>query len=130
MSVLKGFEQHAIDLLLEGVLPLETIEAVKGRAELVGYEYTGVGYFLTLRHSALPRERLVCDKLRVVASSRDLSYSSRTMSWFSNVTPGAMVRCRKRIVMRMSRSLQPDPGQRGHAAICARCRARAVGRGR
>lgn len=69
MSVLKAFEQHAIDLLLEGVFPLDTIQAVKDRSELVHYEHTGVGYILTLRHPALPRKRLVCDKPRVMGES-------------------------------------------------------------
>ena len=72
MSVLKGFEQRAIDLLLGGVLPPETIRAVKEKAEFVGYEHTGAGYFLTLRHPALPRERLVCDKPRVMGECRGI----------------------------------------------------------
>ncbi len=72
MSVLKGFEQQAVDLLLEGVLPRTTIQAVKDNAELVNYEHTGVGYFLTLRHPALPRERLVCDKPTVIGQSEGI----------------------------------------------------------
>jgi hypothetical protein len=72
MSVLKDFEQRAIDLLLEGKLPLDTIQALKDKAQLVGYKHTGVGYFLTLSHPALPRERMVCDKPRVMGRSRGI----------------------------------------------------------
>ena len=36
------------------------LEAVIREGDLVGYDYTGSGYFLTIRHPSLPAERVVC----------------------------------------------------------------------
>jgi hypothetical protein len=38
-------------------------------AEFVGYEYTGSGYFLSVRHATLPKERVVCHEPIVTGSA-------------------------------------------------------------
>ena len=55
--VLRAFEIEAISRLVpEGVLYRGLLESV----ELVSFEHTGFGYFLTVRHPALPQERRCC----------------------------------------------------------------------
>jgi len=58
-------------MLTKGVLPPAVLDTV-ANASPVTYEYTGAGYFLTLRHASLPKERIVCDKPRVVGRSEGL----------------------------------------------------------
>jgi hypothetical protein len=67
---LRAYEGKVIELLTRGVLPPETLQSVKEDAEFVGYEHTGVGYFLTLKHAKLPKERVVCHKPLVTGESK------------------------------------------------------------
>lgn len=64
----KGFEWRAIEFLVKDVLPSAVFSALKAEAELVKCEYSGCGYFLTLRHPQLPLERIVCDRPLVVGT--------------------------------------------------------------
>ena len=41
-------------------------------AEFVSYEYSGCGYFLTVRHPAIPLERIGCDKPSVSGLGRGI----------------------------------------------------------
>ena len=43
------------------------------RWRLTTDEYTGCGYFATLRHESLPRDRVVCHELKVVGESRGIT---------------------------------------------------------
>jgi hypothetical protein len=61
MSVLRDYEREVLYTLATDVLSPRQLAAVADEGELVGYEYTGCGYFLTVRHASLPRERIVCD---------------------------------------------------------------------
>lgn len=61
MSVLKDYEREVLYTLASDVLSPPRLAAVADEGELVGYEHTGRGYFLTVRHAGLPRERVVCD---------------------------------------------------------------------
>jgi hypothetical protein len=58
-----------IRLLTAAVLPPDTLDTVLHQPQSVSYEYTGCGYFLTLVHSSLPRDRIVCDKPLVLGES-------------------------------------------------------------
>jgi hypothetical protein len=62
MVALRDYEKKVISILTKDVLPRDIVNAVTMAGEVIRYEYTGVGYFLTLRHSSLPSERIVCDK--------------------------------------------------------------------
>ena len=59
MTVFRGFEREAIRLLVEPTFGSSLLERVFREAEFVSYEHSGVGYFLTVRHSSLPNERAV-----------------------------------------------------------------------
>lgn len=65
---IKKFEREAIEILLKEAMSPSTVASVLQRGELVGIEHTGCGYFLTLRHPGLPRDRVVCSEPAVVAS--------------------------------------------------------------
>lgn len=63
------FEGHVLRPLVVPTLGAETVEAIEREAELVSYDYSGVGYFLTVKHPSLPSERIVCSKPNVVGRS-------------------------------------------------------------
>ncbi|MEH6740647.1 MAG: hypothetical protein V7695_19200 [Sulfitobacter sp.] len=62
MSVLKSFEKNVIELLATDVLTARLVDEVCSHGKLVGLDFTGKGYFLTLSSNDLPVERLVLDK--------------------------------------------------------------------
>ena len=62
MGVLKGYERKVLYTLASCALSRRQLEAVAEGGELVSYEHTGCGYFLTIRHESLPEERVVCDR--------------------------------------------------------------------
>ena len=72
MGAFKEFEIEAIRLLTANVLSAETLSHVERASALDDYEYTGCGYFATLRHESLPRNRIVCHELKVVGESRGI----------------------------------------------------------
>lgn len=54
MSAFKDFERKAVRMLAGSCMPDNQLDSLLDSADLVSYEYTGVGYFLTVRHSAVP----------------------------------------------------------------------------
>ncbi len=60
MSVLREYEKKVVHLLASRVLSSQQLDAVIQEGKLVEYEYTGCGYFLTIKHPSLPAERVVC----------------------------------------------------------------------
>jgi hypothetical protein len=69
MGHFKAFEEKALRLLAVPELGASAVEAVLARAELVSYEYSGCGYFLTVKHPCLPQARTVLSKPVVTGSS-------------------------------------------------------------
>jgi hypothetical protein len=69
MSVLKDFEVKVLHLLASGVLPPEHLASIAKAGELESYDYTGCGYFLTLRHPSLPDQRIACHTPFVTGSA-------------------------------------------------------------
>jgi hypothetical protein len=69
MRRLRDYEKKVISILTKDVLPQDVVDAVTMTGELVSYEYTGAGYFLTLRHSRLPSERIVCSAPMVLGKA-------------------------------------------------------------
>jgi hypothetical protein len=61
MSNLREYEKTVVQLLASGVLSPQQLDAVIREGRLVEYDYTGCGYFLTIKHDDLPAERIVCD---------------------------------------------------------------------
>jgi hypothetical protein len=72
MSHFRPFEAQALHMLVDAVLGSETAALVVSEAELVSYEYSGCGYFVTVKHEALPVERKVCGEPIVTAKSGDV----------------------------------------------------------
>jgi hypothetical protein len=66
MGHFKAFEEEALRVLALAELGAPAVEDVLANAELVNYEYSGVGYFLTVRHPCLPRTRAVLSKPTVL----------------------------------------------------------------
>lgn len=66
MLTLKKYETEVLHLLVSQVLPTGQLETVIREGEHVSYEYTGSGYFLTLKHPSLPKARSVCSRPTVM----------------------------------------------------------------
>jgi len=66
VSHFQDFEKCAVRLLAGTTLGPELLERVLEEAELVSYEYSGVGYFLTVRHPRLPKDRRVLSEPVVI----------------------------------------------------------------
>lgn len=62
MGVLKGFEIDVLQRLGGRLLSPSQILRLSEEGEVVELDFTGTGYFLTLRHGSLPDERVVLDK--------------------------------------------------------------------
>jgi len=54
MNVLTDYEKTAVRLLVSGVLSPQQVEAMIQEGEFIACNYTGCGYFLTLKQSAAP----------------------------------------------------------------------------
>jgi hypothetical protein len=92
MGVLKDYEREVLYTLASSTLSQRQLEAVAEEGELVSYEYTGCGYFLTLRHESLPKERVVCDRPVLSGSAGGLNCGFvifiETASLRLSATPG------------------------------------------
>lgn len=69
MSILREYEKTVVHLLASGVLSPQQLDAVIREGKLVEYDYTGSGYFLTIKHGDLPAERIVCDTPKLTGSA-------------------------------------------------------------
>lgn len=56
---MKDYERIVLKILLSGKFPADQIDVINRECEFVGYEYTGSGYFLKIRHPLFPTERMV-----------------------------------------------------------------------
>src|SRR3954469_4654463 len=76
MSILREYEKTVVHLLTSHVLSPQQLDAVIREGELVEYDYTGCGYFLTVKHRALPAGRIVCNtpKLKGCADGIDTGF--------------------------------------------------------
>ncbi len=66
------FERQVVRALLRSHMPPDQIEALLDAATFVSCEHTGVGYFLTVRHPALPASRVVCSEPMIVGRAKDI----------------------------------------------------------
>ncbi len=72
MTVFRPHEAKVVRLLAGSHLPPDVLDGVIAGAAFVGLEETGCGYFLTVEHSALPSERMVCGEPLVRGRAGDL----------------------------------------------------------
>lgn len=66
MAHFREFEKQVLRLLVAPEVGMKIVESVEREAEFVSYDYSGSGYFLTVRHSDLPGRRIVCSEPQVV----------------------------------------------------------------
>jgi hypothetical protein len=66
------FEREVVRALVRSHIPPEQLEELLDSASFVSYKHTGVGYFLTVRHPALPHSRIVCNKPMVVGRTQGI----------------------------------------------------------
>jgi hypothetical protein len=69
MCMFKEYEREVLRILAAGVLSPEQLEVLMSEGEFVAYDYTGSGYFLSVRHDGLPMERVVCNEPLVTGSA-------------------------------------------------------------
>jgi hypothetical protein len=62
VSAFRRFETQVLRFLAIPKLGEHVVSSIEQNAELVSYEYSGCGYFLTVKHPEIPLERIVCDK--------------------------------------------------------------------
>jgi hypothetical protein len=62
LSTFTQYELRALQLLVTPRLGATVVDTIAREASLVSYDYTEVGYFLTVAHPSLPHERIVCDE--------------------------------------------------------------------
>jgi hypothetical protein len=73
VSAFRKFEAQVLRLLVIPKLDEQVVSLIEQNAEIVSYEYSGCGYFLTVRHPAIPLERIVCDKPLVTGVARGVT---------------------------------------------------------
>ena len=72
MLAFRPFEIQVLRLLASHALPGDTLEAVLASAEAERFDYTGSGYFLTVRNQRLPVERSTLSEPAVVGIAGDV----------------------------------------------------------
>jgi hypothetical protein len=75
MTHFRPFEVKALRLLCTATLGDVVMDAVCSNSEFVSYTYSGVGYFLTVRHHLLPKARVVLSYPIVVGEVGDVTGS-------------------------------------------------------
>ena len=72
MTVLQDFESEVLRILAASAISKAQIEAVLREGKQISYEYTRSGYFLTLAHPCLPKERFVCSRPVIMGHADDI----------------------------------------------------------
>ena len=72
MSHFRAFEVEALRHLVEPELGREFVDALIREAELVSLDFSGCGYFLTVRHPALPAKRTVFHEPKVIGRAGNI----------------------------------------------------------
>lgn len=73
MHTLRDHEKEVIRLLTASLMPTGLLERILNESEFVDYNYTGAGYFFTVRHPELPVDRIVCSTPLIVGEADQLS---------------------------------------------------------
>ena len=72
MSSVVEFEREVVRVLLHPHMRPEQVEELLDSASFVSCEHTGVGYFLTVSHPALPVSRVVCSEPMILGRAQDI----------------------------------------------------------
>jgi hypothetical protein len=60
MESLREFEIDVIGKLTANILKPAQVTRITKNYEAVGFEFTGAGYFLSIKHSEIPKEKFIC----------------------------------------------------------------------
>ena len=99
MEIFRAFEVEVVKILTRNHLRETVIAAILADANLVSYEDTDAGYFVTGQHQLLPLHRIVCDKPLLIGStpkvecgflifSEDRKLTLECHSWGDESVPG------------------------------------------
>ena len=66
MTIFREFEIEALRLLLKPKLGETAVDILICEAEFVSYEYSGCGYFFSVKHPSLPNKRIICSEPSVI----------------------------------------------------------------
>jgi hypothetical protein len=72
VSAFRRFETQVLRLLVIPKLNEQVVASIEQSAEFVNYEYSGCGYFLTVKHPAIPLERIICNEPFVSGLARGI----------------------------------------------------------
>ena len=72
MSAFREFELEAIQLMAGDALSAEQLAVLRQIESPAKYEYTGSGYYLTVKHPLLPSKRRTLSEPSVVGDSGDI----------------------------------------------------------
>jgi len=72
MTVFRQFELEAIRLMARGVLSDRQMQFLCAAEHLDSYEYTGCGYYLSVKHPSLPAEPCTLSEPAVVGKVGDI----------------------------------------------------------
>ncbi len=71
-TVFRDFERDVIRTLVGRRRPESEVEEVLDAAALVSCEHTESGYYLRVRHPAIPTQRIVCHQPVLIGTAGDL----------------------------------------------------------
>lgn len=71
MKSLKEFEIEVIEHLTKVILKPAQIDEILKNYEFVGFEFTGAGYFLSIKHSEISEERFICSRPILIGQTED-----------------------------------------------------------
>lgn len=71
-EIFKDYEEKVLDILVSKTLSFKKLNEIIRNSEFVGYEFTGSGYYLTVRHQNLPKERIVCSKPALIGEAENI----------------------------------------------------------
>jgi hypothetical protein len=75
--IFRDYEAAVLESQLEGHLSDQIIDDIIENSEFVSYEFTGVGYFLAVRHPSVSHDRLVYhNNVKGVSGSLELGFVS------------------------------------------------------
>jgi hypothetical protein len=71
MSIFGEYELEIVQSLVSPHFSSDEIDSIITGSEFVSFDYTEVGYYLTVTHPIIPKERIVCDNPLVVGTIDD-----------------------------------------------------------
>lgn len=75
MPVLKPFEKEVVKILAAQELSSDLIEELAENGEIIAYDITGNGYFLTIKHKSLDKPRTICANPLIIGENGGIETS-------------------------------------------------------